>query len=137
MDQIFDRLGNLLKSVFQDDGSSENRQKDHNPDFPDPDLQDAWDELEDFMKTGETTEKINFPPAGGIPSDLKRDYEFLGIPFDASKAEIAKTYKKLLIKHHPDRHAGNKNNTEKATEVTKKINLSFQRIKIYKETLSD
>jgi DnaJ family protein A protein 2 len=38
---------------------------------------------------------------GGI--DNKRYYELLGVPQNATDAQIKKAYRKLVIKHHPDK----------------------------------
>ena len=47
MDQIFDRLGNLLKSILQDDQPSGTRRSEGR--FSDEDLKDAWEELDEFL----------------------------------------------------------------------------------------
>jgi molecular chaperone DnaJ len=48
----------------------------------------------------------------------KRDYyEVLGIPRDAQESDIKKAYRKLAMKHHPDRNPGNKEAEEHFKEA--------------------
>lgn len=48
-------------------------------------------------------------------------YEILGVPRNASQAEIKKAYRELVKQYHPDTHPGNKANEEKF----KKINAAY------------
>lgn len=50
-------------------------------------------------------------------------YENLGVPRNADISEIKKAYKKLSLKHHPDK---NPNNKEQAEEVFKIISYAYQ-----------
>jgi molecular chaperone DnaJ len=45
-------------------------------------------------------------------------YQMLGVPKNASAAEIKKAYRKLAQKHHPDANAGNKEAEERFKEVS-------------------
>ncbi|HNI38305.1 MAG TPA: DnaJ domain-containing protein, partial [Pseudomonadales bacterium] len=48
----------------------------------------------------------------------KRDYyEVLGVKRDASADEIKKAYRRIAMKHHPDRNPDNKESEEKFKEA--------------------
>ena len=54
----------------------------------------------------------------GVDKMAKRDYyEVLGVAKNSSEEEIKKSYRKLAMKHHPDRNPGNKESEEKFKEV--------------------
>ncbi len=58
------------------------------------------------------------------------DYEILGITKDATNDEVKTAYKKMAMKHHPDKVAGmGEDITRKATEKFQAINEAYNRIK--------
>src|SRR5437763_16083287 len=50
---------------------------------------------------------------------LEKDYyQVLGVPKNASQADIKKAYRKLAQQHHPDANPGNKDAEERLKEVS-------------------
>ncbi len=144
VDGIFDRLGNLIRSIIpESDGSAGSQHRGS----LDPDMDAAWDELDEFLETGANSERPdsarsgNRPngtrpaaAAGSVPEALRQDYGNLELPPGAPFNAVRKAYKNLLIEYHPDKHSSSPAKQQLANEITKKINQSFQRIKHYEET---
>ena len=136
MDQIFDRFGNLLKSFLKNDDSAERG----TTSFSDPDLQDAWNELDDFLNSGDSAEKETTKASGArarvpeLPPELEKDYRLLKAEPGAPLEEVAKSYRQLLRTHHPDRFAADPAAFAAATERTKNLTSAFRRIKEYAQT---
>jgi len=144
VDQIFDRLGNLLRSLFQDEEApvSEGTRRTSSMD---PDLDEAWEELDEFLKTGKDSGasrganqqyqyRKSTTSGSGIPDELKRDYANLEVAPNADAATVRKAYHKLIRQYHPDRFAHDPEKQKHATEITQKINQSYQRITKFRET---
>ena len=138
MDNFADRLAGFFRSLFGDDGNDATRRPDASAGggFRDPDLKEAWEELDDYMRTGKSstssssrqrtsTKKEQRPPDPG----LRQDYVNLEVPFGADVEVVKKSYKSLMMKYHPDKYAGNPEKQKVALEITKKINESFERIR--------
>ncbi len=156
MDRFFDRLGDAIKNFLDDDDDRIfGKQGRPGQGFSDPDLKDAYDELDEFLKTGQnkprnpehpgdsgrawsdpgTHRQYQRKPAPpGPPEQLKQDFAELGLPFDAPLSECKAAYKKLLKIHHPDKHAGHPGNMKKATEKSARINAAYQRIEKWRDT---
>ncbi len=138
MDQIFDRLGNLLRSFVQEGTSTREYRRSSNDD---PDIQDAWDELNEFLGGSSSAGTSTGSAQGGysrtssrsssMPQDVRAAYEYLGVRVGTPVDEVSKVYKKLLREHHPDRFATNPDRLAEATERTKRINFAFQQIRDY------
>jgi DnaJ-domain-containing protein 1 len=153
---IIDRLGDVIKSYLSDDedrpvGSSSGRT------YTDPDLEAAFEELDDYLKGGGETknnagsfgqqdaygQRASGPKTAHeqktagttqMPESLKTDFAVLGLSPGASEEECKAAYKKLLKIHHPDRHAGHERNMKKATEKSARINAAYERIQQWRQT---
>ncbi|GHU21766.1 hypothetical protein FACS1894172_21070 [Spirochaetia bacterium] len=126
---IVDRLGRVIKSQFDDIHIFA---KDSNSDWEDPDLADAMDEINDYLRGKPSRPKPE--PAPLYPVSLLKDFAELEVPAGAS-AEVCKTsYKRLLKLHHPDRHAGHPEEIKKATEKSARVNAAYDRIEQWRQT---
>lgn len=134
MDPLFDRLGNLIRSVFQE-GSKGSYGRGSRSDSFDPDIKDAWEELDEFLKNnpGSSGRKSAPSPPRMPPAALKKDYELLEVPFGAPFSAVKKGYKKMIARYHPDKHADSKESLDRATHLSQKINGAFRRIELYEE----
>ncbi|MDR0539362.1 MAG: J domain-containing protein [Spirochaetaceae bacterium] len=157
---IFERLGNVLKSYLAEEAPSGHAFS--NFDSRDADLAAAFNELNEFLndkndtpfssytKPGknEYARRPHFESAAGSasftaadftaamsrpPEKLRADFAELEVPFGATEDECKSAYKRLLKKHHPDRHAGHAGNMKKATEKAAKINTAYERIRAWRE----
>lgn len=128
---IFDRLGNLMRTILDDDDTGDGTPGQ----YSDPDEQAAWQELEDFMRSDSTAARPSAERSDDapMPATLRKDFRNLEVPIGAPLSEVRKAYKRLMATFHPDRHSADPEKLRTATEVTKKLNQSFQRIRTFYE----
>lgn len=119
MSQLFDRFGRLMRSMV-------NQQGPEDPDFRDPELREAWEELEDFLSGSDTGGALHRTTLA--PEELRPDYELLGIPFGSTAEKIEKAYREQLRRHHPDRHMHDRRAEAEATARTRDIIAAYRRI---------
>ena len=151
---IWSRLGGVINSYINDfAGETNSRLKPDNYTraYNDPDLDAAYEELNDYLNRKETnpgrsgngydfSNSYTSSKSGAFsgeklpPEELRADFEYLGMPFGASAEACKAAYKKLLKIHHPDRHAGHEGNYKKATEKTAKINAAYDRIEKWRNS---
>jgi hypothetical protein len=150
---IWSRLGTVIKSylddysekVFgtnEDSGSFSRSTGRHSS--GDPDLDAAFDELNDYLNRNEpkggdarAREQQTDRARNGAklpPEKLRPDFAELGVPFGAATDECKAAYKRLLKVHHPDRHAGHEGNFKKATEKCARINAAWDRIEKWQKS---
>jgi hypothetical protein len=139
---VFDRLGDVIRSYLNDTGPGSAGGPKTNgfsagKRYTDPDLDAAYEELDDFLagklSYSQTTGTTSRPPPPP-PESLRRDFDELGVPFGAPADVCKAAYKKLLKIHHPDRHAGHEGNMEKATNKSARLNTAYDRIEKWRET---
>jgi hypothetical protein len=145
VDVFFDRLGRVLRSIFSEDEDRIHDDPSSRRGFVDPDMDEAYEELDEFLKTGKNTEHgdrqrqhsysrstgSNSGKRQGEELDLMKDYKTLEVPFGAPFEEVKKSYKRLLRQYHPDKHAHDPEKLKTATEITQRINVAFAHIETY------
>jgi DnaJ-domain-containing protein 1 len=131
---IFDKLNRIIDS-FVDADTEPGAER-----F-DPDFSDAWQELESFMRGGNYDGEPGGRTGawsgsaggrggrGGIPPELERDFHNLEVAVGAPWNDVQRAYKRQLAQYHPDRFAAQPKKYATATEITKQLNYSYQRLK--------
>jgi DnaJ-domain-containing protein 1 len=138
IDSFFDFLGDLVTPRTghrTSDGSTSER-----PSFRTAEEREAWEELNDYMNDGRTRKGpggtahgASAGPDSRTASSLDQDYSNLEVPVGTEFSLVKASYKRLLREYHPDRHSGNPEKQRIATEITQKLNASYQRIKTHAE----
>jgi len=133
---IWDRLGSVIKSYINDESDKlfGNRSKWRS----DPDVDSAYEELDDFLKGKNSRDKpsgqeetVKQKKARQVPEEVRQDFAELGLTPDATAEECKETYKRLLKIHHPDRHINDDENMKKATEKAARVNAAYDRLVIW------
>ena len=151
MDRIFDRLSRVVLSWLNgrtDGAGSARRSRDSS--YSDPFMQEAWEELDVYLNgdeqyRSETKSRSQHREKQQRREEedretrqeseiLRQDYANLEVPFGAPFEEVKRSYKNLLRRYHPDRHTNDPEKLKLATEVTTKINASYDRIKTFKQS---
>ena len=121
---IWERLGTVIKSYIND---GEVKSFGRSAPGGDPDLEAAYEELDDFLR-GEDSRAKAGERVRAVPEDVRRAFGELGLEPDASAEECKEAYKKLLKIHHPDRHTKHEGNMKKATEKSARVNAAYERL---------
>jgi len=138
---IWDRLESVIKSYFNDGketvftGRGAGR-------HGDPDVDAAYEELDDFLKGNDGKDKEKAKIWGDekektaekkrpVTEEIRQAFAELGLTPEASAEECKEAYKKLLKIHHPDRHANHEGNLKKATEKTARVNAAYDRLEAW------
>jgi len=137
MDPLIERFERILRSFFNTDTGTGRWEEA----VDDQDFQDAWDELDDFLKSDSTSDG-SYRSAGERdgsfsyrfrmpPNSLTRDYQILEVPFGAPFEDVRASYRALMRRHHPDIHTADRTQQERATRKAQELNISYQRIKAW------
>ena len=137
MDRLFDRLSSLIRSLMQDQESTTYRPSRSG----DPDLDQAMDELDEFLKTGQDAEPEEPPrqsqarsrPRGEVPEDIVQAYRNLELTPSATMEQVRESYRRLMRTYHPDKHTDDAEKQRIATEITQKITESFMKIRDFRK----
>jgi DnaJ-domain-containing protein 1 len=135
---FIDKLADFLKSLGSNDGAHSSSAGTGGGGHRDPDIKEAWEELDEYMRTGSNTAKerrTNRPPPRSTAPDesLRQDYANLEVAFGADIESVRTSYKRLVLKYHPDRQGGDAEKQRISLEIMKKINQSFERIRDFHE----
>ena len=148
MDRLFDRLGDLLRTVLGSEGSaatdrtSRSTRRGRPSHIDDPDLAAAWDELDSFLESegdaaggptgdprhGDSAHRTQGAAAADDREHLRRDYATLEVAFEAPMSDVKRAYKRLMQAHHPDRFARDPRRQAAATRTAARINAAYSRI---------
>ena len=139
MDGFIDKLAGFLRDLMGNGGSAPRAKSTGSAGYQDPDLREAWEELDDYMRGGTGERKQQSRRQGGtqesrgsrppVDESLRADYANLEVPFGSDIETVRNSYKTLMLRYHPDKHAGNPEKQRIALEITKKVNQSFERIR--------
>jgi len=139
VDGFIDKLAGFLRDLMGNGGSTSRARSTGSAGFQDPDLREAWEELDDYMRggTGERRQEGGSQgrqrESGGsrppVDESLRTDYANLEVPFGSDIETVRNSYKTLMLRYHPDKHAGDPEKQRIALEITKKVNQSFERIR--------
>lgn len=154
---FIDRIAEFLRDLLGGDSSGETAASTGHSSrsgrrFVDPDVETAWEELDEYLGKASSRERASSQGRaegrgqgraegsrrGGASShrpleSLRQDYANLEVPFGADIETVRRSYKKLMLRYHPDKHGGSSEKLRVATEITKRINESFERIRAFLE----
>ena len=145
-DNMFDKLGSLLRDYISDEKSqnefiqsqksdkkNENAQNEPKVKFISAEMLNAHQEIhkaqKDWKKTLPRIKKTgkvikqNLPP-----KELHPDFSKLGVGLGSSLDECKTAYKNLIKKYHPDLYIGRPKDYENATKISASVTESFNRI---------
>lgn len=130
MDAFFSHVERVIKTLLKPDEETERRRTDR---F----YSEAWEELEEYLRTGEERPRPDGAAgpggaagsAGQRPPAAAQDYRNLELDPGADFATVKQAYRRLMRTYHPDRYADDPERQRVATQISAKLNASFNRIR--------
>ncbi len=130
MDAFFSRVERVIKTLLKPDEESDRRRSDRL-------YSEAWEELEEFLRTGEERPGSAAGASGGSgsagfrerPQAAAQDYRNLELEPGTDFATVKQAYRRLMRTYHPDRYADDPERQRVATQISAKLNASFNRIR--------
>ena len=128
MDAFFSRVERVIKTLLQPDAESDRRRSDTL-------YSEAWEELEEYLRTGESRQRSADGSSSGSaahdprPAAAAQDYRNLELEPGADFPTVKRAYRRLMRTYHPDRYASDPERQRVATEISAKLNASFNRIR--------
>jgi DnaJ-domain-containing protein 1 len=134
VDKFFDRLGDFVRSFMHEEPQARPQTRPAGDSIADPDMQDAWEELDAYLNDKERPRSERDEPerpANPETEVLRQDYANLEVPFGAPFEQVKKSYRRMMAAYHPDRNAQDPQRLRLATEITQKLNASYRRIETH------
>ena len=66
-----------------------------------------------------------------VPPEVAAAYRALEVPVGSARAEVKKSYRRLMRTYHQDRFENDPDRRATATEVSKRLNLAYERVVAY------
>lgn len=134
MDAFFSRVERVIKTLLKPDGEWDRRRTDS---F----YSEAWEELEEYLRPSEERPRSADDGTSGQggsggssgyrqrPRAVAQDYRNLELEPGTDFATVKLAYRRLMRTYHPDRYANDPERQRVATEISARLNASFNRIR--------
>ena len=98
----------------------------------DADWGTAWEELAHYLGLAENAyDRKPSSNTNPLPQAIRRAYEAIEAPPEADYAALRQAYHRAIRRYHPDRWGHDAHKRRIATEITTRLNESWQRIEEY------
>ncbi len=131
MDAFFARVERVIRTLLKPDAEPDRRRTDRI-------YSEAWEELEEYLRTGESRDRTADRGSAGGPGSAgadtgsraaAQDYRNLELEPGADFKTVKRAYRRLMRTYHPDRYADDPERQRVATQISAKLNASFNRIR--------